>query len=237
MYDDRKRRVTDLKECSRVTLPKPLPVTEEALIEIRRDIHDRIFMEYWREKTKNGEQTLNLSDIEIRGLRSILKRLRDSEIIIMKTDKSGKFCIVSIEDYLRMGQDHVSKDKDIGRKEVIEIDKLLNGHAMSWCKIWGSGSAHSHEERIMTSKVSKSENTSDLYLLYEDHKSKPGKTRPVVTGYTCNIRAFSNSVSDQLESVAKNSTTGFESISGEDMLSKKELNNEKVKEVIEKWLS
>ena len=70
---------------------------------------------------------MNLSDIEIRGLRSILKRLRDSELIIMKTDKSGKFCIVSIEDYLRMGQDHISKDKEIGRLEVIEIDKLLNG--------------------------------------------------------------------------------------------------------------
>ena len=120
---------------------------------------------------------------------------------------------------------------------MIEIDKLLNGHAMSWCKIWGSGAAHSHEKRIMTSKVSKSENTSDLYLMYKDHKNEPGKTRPVVTGCTSNTSAFSNSVSPLLESVANNSTTGFKSISGEDMLSKKELNNEKVKEVIEKWLS
>ena len=29
-YDERKRRVTDLKECNRVTLPKPLPASEEA---------------------------------------------------------------------------------------------------------------------------------------------------------------------------------------------------------------
>ena len=28
VYDDTKRRVTDLKECSRVTLPRPLPVVE-----------------------------------------------------------------------------------------------------------------------------------------------------------------------------------------------------------------
>ena len=33
-YDDRKRRVTDLPECNRVTLPKPLRVQREAEIEI-----------------------------------------------------------------------------------------------------------------------------------------------------------------------------------------------------------
>ena len=36
VFDDRKRRVTDLDECNRVTLPKPLPVNEEALLELRR---------------------------------------------------------------------------------------------------------------------------------------------------------------------------------------------------------
>ena len=33
IFDDRKRRVTDLKECSRVTLPKPLPTQHETFIE------------------------------------------------------------------------------------------------------------------------------------------------------------------------------------------------------------
>ena len=36
IYNEQKRRVTDLPECGRVTLPKPLPVSEEALIELRR---------------------------------------------------------------------------------------------------------------------------------------------------------------------------------------------------------
>ena len=34
-YDDRNRRATDLVECSRVTLPKPLNITREAQIEMR----------------------------------------------------------------------------------------------------------------------------------------------------------------------------------------------------------
>jgi hypothetical protein len=42
-YDDRKRRVTDLKECSRVTLPRPLPERQEAFLEVRRAVHTRIY--------------------------------------------------------------------------------------------------------------------------------------------------------------------------------------------------
>ena len=36
IYDDRKRRVTVLKECARVTLPKPADTRNEALIKMRR---------------------------------------------------------------------------------------------------------------------------------------------------------------------------------------------------------
>ena len=43
VFDDRKRRVTDLKECSRVTLPKPLPPDLEAVIESRRDFQTKTY--------------------------------------------------------------------------------------------------------------------------------------------------------------------------------------------------
>ena len=42
IYNDRKRRATDLQECSRVTLPKPLPTKQEAHIEMRRGVHTQI---------------------------------------------------------------------------------------------------------------------------------------------------------------------------------------------------
>ena len=41
-YNDCKRRVTDLEECSRITLPRPLPTNHETLIEMRRSIHTNI---------------------------------------------------------------------------------------------------------------------------------------------------------------------------------------------------
>ena len=154
VFDDRRRRVTDLKECTRVTLPKPLPVVDEALIEMRRDLHSKILREHLEKLTEKGEQISNLTEIEIRGLRSILKRIRDGELLVIKTDKSGRFCIVSVADYLQMGEVHIQQDKKIDRKEMIEIEKFLNGHSTSWCKIFNTGSNHSHEDRVMTSKIS-----------------------------------------------------------------------------------
>ena len=35
-YDARRKRVTDLQECSRVTLPKPLSADNEAKLELRK---------------------------------------------------------------------------------------------------------------------------------------------------------------------------------------------------------
>ena len=63
IYDERKRRVTDLKECNRVTLPRPLGVQRKAQIETRREIHRKIFLQYKKEKsTEEGEQVQNLRE-------------------------------------------------------------------------------------------------------------------------------------------------------------------------------
>ena len=47
--DMRKRRTTDLKENAKIYLPKPLPVKEEAKIEVRRERYNQIFKTYKEE--------------------------------------------------------------------------------------------------------------------------------------------------------------------------------------------
>ena len=185
-YDDRKRRVTDLKECNRITLPKPLPPTEEAKIEIRREIHKKIYDKYREENCdKSGEQRSNLTREEQEGLKSLEKKVKDRSLIVIKTDKSGRFAVTSEEAYLRMGQVHSSKDKVISRKELVEAEKLLNAHCVAWGKLWRSGDNHDHRGRIVNSKKTSSENTADMYILLKDHKEGE-KTRPIVTGCTSN---------------------------------------------------
>ena len=161
------------------------------------------------------------------------KRMREGDVITMKAEKSGKMCICKREEYKAMGEKHTSKDDKVGRKEIIEIEKNLNGHVTFWAKMWGSGDSHGRRDRIIDSKVVSSEQLASMYLMYKDHKKEKGTTRPVVTGCTSNTKGFSNSVSDLLESVNKAKEQGYEVISGKDMLARVEKYNieaEKIKE-------
>ena len=219
-YDERKRRATDLKECNRITLPKPLPPTEEAKIDIRREIHKKIYDKYREENcSKSGEQRSNLTREEQEGLKSLEKKVKERSLIVIKTDKSGRFAVTSEEAYLRMGQVHSKKDKVISRKELVESEKLLNAHCVAWGKIWRSGDNHDHRGRIVNSKKTSSENTADMYILLKDHKEGE-KTRPIVTGCTSNTLGMSNNTACVLEAIAASEEDPFESISSEDMLAK-----------------
>ena len=116
-------------ECSRVTLPRPLPTDQQTLIEMRRGIHSKIYRQYRQEKcNKNGEQKSNLSDEQQPGLKSLKK---DKEIVVLKTDKSGKLCVATREEYIKLGQVHTSKDKRVYSREIIEIEKNINGHSVA----------------------------------------------------------------------------------------------------------
>ena len=166
-FDDRKRRVTDLKECARVTLPRPLDTKHEALIEMRRGTNERIYSEYRKEEcNKKGDVRGNLTEEEKDGLKSLQKRMKNQEIVILKTDKSGKMCVVTREEYIRMGQEHTGKDAEIDRKTIIEKEKQLNGHVFFWSKMWGSGEDHNHRDKIIDSKVVSSEQLIGMYIMY-----------------------------------------------------------------------
>ena len=230
-FNDQKRRVTDLSECSRVTLPKPLSTQQESMLEMRRGENEKTYDGYRKEYcNKKGDVPGNLSDREKDGLKSLQKRIREKKIIIMKTDKSGKLCVATREEYLRLGKVHTGKDENIERKGIIEIEKQLNGHVFFWAKMWGSGDDHNHRDRIIDSKVVSSEQLADMYLLYKDHKDQQA-TRPVVTGCNSNTRGFSNCVSDLLESVNKAKENAYESVSSEDMLAKVEIYNQEAEKI------
>ena len=220
IFDYRKKRVTDLDENTRVILPKPLPPSEEASIEMRRENYRKIFREVKRKITnEKGEQKPNLTETAIKGLKSIKKRIKDEEIIVLKTDKSGKFAITDRENYIEMGKVHTGKDRIVTRKEIREKERVLNGHTSMWLKMTGLGEAHNHEGRARESKIVKSQNLASMYLLLKDHKQKLS-TRPVVSGCDSNTLGLSNMVAELLEAICNSMSSPYEVISTEDMLSR-----------------
>ena len=220
IYDARKRRVTDLKENARVTLPKPAGTAHEAGIEMRRNMFNKTVKEFIESFCdEGGEQESNLSEQEKRGLRSLRKRIQSGELLVIKTDKSGKFAIIDKAHYLEIGKMHTKNDKEIGRKEIVEREKVINGHARMWCMMTQAGEHFDHEERIMTSKTTKSNNLSSLYFLLKDHKLTLA-ARPVVTDCNGNSLGLSNSVSDFLESIANSIREAYEVLSSKDLLAR-----------------
>ena len=159
-----------------------------------------------------------------------MQRISKGEILIMKTDKSGKMSVTTRDKYLEMGREHVGEDDEVGRVKIVETDKILNDHSSAWCTIWRTGRDHEHQDRVLQSKLSRSENRANLYLTHKDHKREAAKTRPIGTANSSNTRSYANSVSDLLEPVAASGDEKFEVISSEDLPYHTKESNRLVKE-------
>ena len=132
------------------------------------------------------------------------------------------------EEYLEMGKAHTRSDKVVGREKVREIDKVMCEHSTAWCSMWKTGRNHDQEDRVIYSKISRSENRAKLYLTHKDHKREPGKTRPIGTANSSNTRGFANCISDLLESVANCEVKSYKVISSEDLLHNAKNHNKKM---------
>ena len=235
--DLRKRRVTDLKENSRVYLPKPLPPQEEAKIEIRREQYEQVFRDHVRDHcSESGTQQSNMSWSHRNGLKKLQKRKKDGDIIVLTTDKSGKFAVSDVESYLAMGAVHTSKDSIIGDDEVRKIQNLHNGHTSMWLRMTNMGLEWNHQDRIKESCLQHTCTVPPMYLLVKDHKEKKEgalpATRPVVSGKSGMGLSMSNILSDMIENIANMRPNAIEIISTEDLLSRVDHYNENVAETV-----
>ena len=217
-FDGRKLRVTDLPFNPRVTLPRGIPEEEEASLEIRRKKHLELVREYIKEKcNEDGEQVQNLSKGAQRGIKSLKKRIREGELVVLETDKSNRFCVTTIDNYRSMGEVHTKNDRKITREEMIENEKTINSHAAMMRKMFNFGQSHEQEDRVHAAVTNKDQNTATLSLLYKDHKQEPGKTRPLVSGNTSNTQGLSTMGSFLFESAAQSIKKPLELNSTEDL--------------------
>ena len=62
------------------------------------------------------------------------------------------------------------------RNKIREINKIMNDHSVVWCSMWNIGKDHGHEDRVLSSKLSRSENRANLYLSHKNYKKEQDKT-------------------------------------------------------------
>ena len=128
VWDARGLRVTDYKHNSRVIFPKAQPGEKENNLEVMRAelLHNH---REWAKTNCNckGEQKLNLTKEEQAGMKSIKKRLADGSIVILPTDKSGRFALMSMPTYIKAGMAHIKDDEEVGMSERRANQKVVNG--------------------------------------------------------------------------------------------------------------
>ena len=79
-----------------------------------------------KECNEKGEQNTNLKRNEQKGIRKLKKRNMNHEILVLRTDKSGKLTVIDRGEYLKMGLENCKKGKEINRDEHRAIKRRIN---------------------------------------------------------------------------------------------------------------
>ena len=175
----------------------------------------------------------NLSPSELKGLKSLQSRVNKQVLVVCETDKSGKLCILSKDQYLKSGMARCQKDLEISLNEVIQLQKYVNANVEWLNDIFSTGEFWGHEDRIRTSCLDQGAQAAPLRLLIKDHKaydpssSLARPSRPVVngkSGYNCHLSEILSLI---LGPVAKEAT-GSEINSTGDLLAEINLLNQKL---------
>ena len=144
-----KQRATDCKGNTRVVLPKAMCAEDEAKLAVLRIEWNALFDRYLAEDCgDNGEQKSNLTPGERRGLKSLRKRVKDGDLVVLQTDKSGRFAIMSMETYIRAGEKHTNRDTEVAWTDIKENQNLLNGHVSMCSKLDRAGIMLTESERL-----------------------------------------------------------------------------------------
>ena len=78
------------------------------------------------------------------------------EIVILPTDKSGRFAMMSMQTYIAAGMVHVKDDQEVGVAEMQANQSKINGAVSMLLKIFRIGTDCKHESRWRESTLNKS---------------------------------------------------------------------------------
>ena len=103
--------------------------------------------------------------------------------IVSKTDKSDKLCLLTEEDYVKIGQPHVTNDEVQTDEDVKKSEDILNCHAQQMCRLLGLCDGQDCSRRLKSAILNQNTRPPSLYFLIKDHKpivpGAPLPARPV----------------------------------------------------------
>ena len=166
VLDLRKMRATDLPFCSNVILPKPVQFEEEVKLQNLKHELNSVVQSY---KTNNKDGK-NISEEQHLGLKSLIERRNNKEIVIFQTDKSGTMSVDSVDNYIKEVGHHMENDEVIDEVEFGRIERKINAHSKFWCNMLNAGTETGDVDRIKTSIRTCNSDYASVYFYRKDHK-------------------------------------------------------------------
>ena len=208
--DFARSKPTQWKGNKRIHLPKAGSTSLEAYFEIRRQQASEIYdncMKLLGEDCKTNHDNLDREEKE--GLESLQKRVKTGELVIAQTDKSGKFCVLTKEQYMEAATVHIKDDRKLSLEESRMIENHLNGHMRWWAEMTCLSDNWNQRDRAVRNLLNHGLAVCPLTLLIKDHKiwsvesGESPPSRPVIGGNVGGNRAMSEYMSLYLEPVAR----------------------------------
>jgi hypothetical protein len=162
-------RACDLPFNQKIRLPQPLPDGEEIELQVLRGRLKDITEEYASSST--GSRLCNLDKSEKEGLRSLVQKVKNKEVVVFQTDKSSRLSVDSPENYREASIVHVEHDVVIDESEARSIERELSAHSEAWSRILCVGGNWGQADRVRQNMTSKDSPFAPVYTLRKDHKA------------------------------------------------------------------
>ena len=125
-------RATDLKFNKHIELPDPGELDDEALIQFQKHETIKAARSYVKEQTDEKGKAKKLSNLtreEEIGRKEVKEGVKSKGWIIYQTDKSGKMCLDSVENYTKCMEPHIKNDEEVKVKRELNAEKSINEHS------------------------------------------------------------------------------------------------------------
>ena len=130
----------------------------------------------------------NISKAEDEGLKKVRERVKEKEIVVFASDKTGHFTADTVPSYLDALNEHIENDTKVNEKKVRNIERKCNHHMKQFNRMFRVGATWRHQRRVANATTSTNVPPPPVYGLRKDHKSIPHPVRPV-----CGARLAPNS--------------------------------------------
>ena len=156
--------------------------------------------------------------------------------MLYETDKSGKLCIDTLENYRLAMSKHTAGDQKVNAKKVLSSEKSLNEHSRMWTKMVSLGAENDHQDRCKETMTSRYNPIPVLSGLRKDHKATPDPVlgpplRPVCRARVAPNAALGNLMSQIVKGLGNelSEKIGTDSLNAEEMCAEAKKANEKIK--------